>query len=41
MTEVAFPIIPEKEQKGPFYSDVAPVRIFRLRSTGQADPFAI
>lgn len=41
MTEVDFPMIPRKEQKGPFYSDIAPVRIFRLRSTGQVDPFAI
>ncbi|TID14572.1 gb [Venturia nashicola] len=42
IAEVDFPMIPKKEQKGPFYSDIAPVRIFRLRSTGrQADPFAI
>lgn len=41
MIEVEFPMTPEKEQKGPFYSTEAPVRILRLRSTGQVDPFAI
>jgi hypothetical protein len=41
MTEVDFPMIPKEEQKGPFYSNTAPVRIFRLRSSGQTDPFAV
>ncbi|KAE9971214.1 hypothetical protein EG328_005774 [Venturia inaequalis] len=41
ITEVDFPVIPGKKQNGPFYSDDAPVRILRLRSTGQADPFSI
>jgi hypothetical protein len=41
MMDVNYPMIPKNEQSGPFYLDNAPVRIFRLRSMGQRDPFAI
>jgi len=41
MTDIDFPVVTKEQQRGPFYSVAAPVRIIRLRSTGQKDPFAI